>query len=161
MTLLGKIRRLRYRDGLSISEIARRLGLSRNTVKRWLRAEEGSEPKYRRKACATLLSPYHAQLDRWLAADSRRAKRDRRTALALFAALQPLGYTGSYTRVTEYIRHWRAEGGHALKAAFVPLKFELGEAFQFDWSEESLVIGGFLRKLQVAQSSCARAAPFC
>ncbi|MCD0418388.1 hypothetical protein LOC51_14315 [Rubrivivax sp. JA1024] len=26
--------------------------------------------------------------------------------------------------------------------AFVPLKFELGDAFQFDWSEEGLVVGG-------------------
>jgi hypothetical protein len=34
--------------------------------------------------------------------------------------------------------------------AFVPLKFELGEAFQFDWSEEGLVVGGIWRKLQVA-----------
>ena len=25
---------------------------------------------------------------------------------------------------------------------FVPLKFELGEAFHFDWSEEGLVVGG-------------------
>jgi hypothetical protein len=30
--------------------------------------------------------------------------------------------------------------------AFVPLAFELGEAFQFDWSEEGLVIGGVYRK---------------
>jgi len=29
---------------------------------------------------------------------------------------------------------------------YVPLKFEWGEAFQFDWSEEALVIGGIWRK---------------
>jgi hypothetical protein len=34
--------------------------------------------------------------------------------------------------------------------AFVPLKFELGEAFQFDWSEERLVVGGIWRNLQLA-----------
>ncbi len=32
----------------------------------------------------------------------------------------------------------------------MPLRFELGEAFQFDWSEEPLVVGGFYRRLQVA-----------
>lgn len=36
------------------------------------------------------------------------------------------------------------------KSAFVPLQFELGEAFQFDWSEEGLVIGSIYRKLQVS-----------
>ena len=34
--------------------------------------------------------------------------------------------------------------------AYVPLSFELGEAFQFDWSEGPLVIGGVYRRLQVA-----------
>jgi transposase len=61
-----------------------------------------------------------------------------------------LGSTGGYTRVTEYIRRWRADGGRSPKSAFVPLQFELGDAFQFDWSEEALMIGGFWRKLQVA-----------
>ena len=42
MDMLGKIRRLRFRDGLSISEIVRRTGLSRNTVKSWLKAGEGT-----------------------------------------------------------------------------------------------------------------------
>jgi len=32
----------------------------------------------------------------------------------------------------------------------VPLSFELGEAFQFDWSEEGLVVGGIYRRMQVA-----------
>jgi transposase len=32
----------------------------------------------------------------------------------------------------------------------VPLSFELGEAFQFDWSDEGLLVGGVFYKLQVA-----------
>ena len=43
---LARIRRWYHRDGLSISEIARRGGWSRNTVKRWLLESEGFEPKY-------------------------------------------------------------------------------------------------------------------
>ena len=34
--------------------------------------------------------------------------------------------------------------------AFVPLKFELGEAFQFDWSEEGLVVGRIYHRIQVS-----------
>ncbi len=36
MELLGKVRRMFYRDKLSRSEISRRTGLSRNTIKKWL-----------------------------------------------------------------------------------------------------------------------------
>ncbi|MBS0346528.1 MAG: helix-turn-helix domain-containing protein, partial [Proteobacteria bacterium] len=46
---LGRIRRLFYRDGVSLSEIARKTGYSRNTVKRWLRTPEGTAPKYERQ----------------------------------------------------------------------------------------------------------------
>lgn len=49
MNLLGKVRRLHYRDGLSLSEIERRTGLTRKTIRKWLKAPEGVEPKYRRK----------------------------------------------------------------------------------------------------------------
>ena len=156
MNMLGKIRRLRLRDGLSISEICRRTGLARNTVKRWLRAEEGAAPKYRRTAGATVLQPYEERLRQWLEADARRAKRDRRTAVTLFGQLKQLGFNGRYSRVSEYVRRWRAEGATGAKSAFVPLKFALGEAFQFDWSEESLLIGGLHRKLLVAHTKlCA------
>jgi transposase len=41
MEMLGKVRRMYYRDGLSRSEISRRTGLSRNTVKKWLKARRG------------------------------------------------------------------------------------------------------------------------
>ena len=113
------VRRLHYRDALSISEIARRTGLSRNTVKRWLKAGEDTEPKYRRKTPDTVLTPYLPRLRQWLEADARRAKRDRRTALRLHAELQALGYTGSYSRITEYIRRWREEGGTSKPGALL------------------------------------------
>ena len=44
------------------------------------------------------------------------------------------GYSGGYTRVTDFIRDSRSTQGK-VSHAFVPLKFGLGEAFQFDWSE--------------------------
>ena len=88
---------------------------------------------------------------RALEADARRPKRDRRTAKALFAELKVQGYVGGYTVLTDFIRSWRHQASaNAPTRAFVPLKFALGEAFQFDWSEERLVIGGVWRKLLVA-----------
>ena len=32
----------------------------------------------------------------------------------------------------------------------MPLSFELGEAFQFDWSDEAMVVGGVFYNVQVA-----------
>ena len=150
MAMVAKIRRMYFREQLSISEIQRRTSLSRNTIKTWLRKPEGSEPMYRRRAVPTKLTPFVAQLEQALATDAQRPKRERRTVLKLFAELQAAGFTGSYTRLSIFVRQLRGESGQAAKAAFVPLKFALGEAFQFDWSEESLVIGGIYRKLAVA-----------
>jgi transposase len=52
--------------------------------------------------------------------------------------------------VTAVVRAWRGQAVVSARSAYVPLCFAWGEAFQFDWSEESLVIGGIWRKLQLA-----------
>jgi transposase len=150
MKQLGKIRRLYYRDGLTISQIERRTGLTRKTVRRWLKAAEGTEPKYRRVPGETKIGPFAERLTKMLETDARRPRRDRRTALKLFAELKAAGFDGDYSRVTEFIRRWREGGGTALAKAYVPLQFEPGEAHQFDWSEEHLVIGGVWRKMMAA-----------
>ena len=51
--------------------------------------------------------------------------------------------------MTDYIRAWRNASGLGSKA-FVPLSFENGEAFQFEWSEEGMLVGGIFRKVQVS-----------
>ncbi len=151
MEMIGKVRRMHRRDKKSVREIARATGLSRNTVAKWLQAPVQERPKYRRTLQLTKLTPFHEAVKRALAADARRPKRKRRTARALHAELKAAGYAGGYSRLNDFIRAWRESEGQALNAtAFVPLAFELGEAFQFDWSEEGLVIGGLYRRLHLA-----------
>jgi len=150
MEMLGKIRRMYLRDKLSLHEITKRTGLSRNTIRKWLRTPEAAvPPKYRRGKRPGKLTPYRASLEQALSADAQRPKQHRRSARALFAQIQADGYTGGYSQMTAFIRTWRGQEGKRAHA-FVPLKFALGEAFQFDWSEETLVIGGLYRRLQVA-----------
>ena len=130
--MLGRIRRMHLRDKLSLHEIAKRTGLSRNTLRNWLRAsKEVRKPTYSRKAVFGKHSEHVAELEQALKANALRPKKDRRTARALFAQIKVSGYAGGYTRVTDYIRAWRADAGKDIKA-FVPMKFELGKAFQFD-----------------------------
>jgi transposase len=149
--MMGKIRSMHFRPGKSISEIARLTSLSRNTIKKWLKAPQGAEPKYRRREMPTKLAPFVEVLEKALKADGHRPRHERRTARALHVELQALGYEGGYTRLTDYIRTWREEQGKvSATSAFVPLSFDLGDAFQFDWSEEGLVIGGIYRRLQLA-----------
>ena len=148
MFMVGKIRRMHFRDLMSVREIVRRTGLSRNTVRTWLRSPSEKEPRYRRTAQAGKLTAFHAALIQALQVDALRSKKERRTGLALYREIQAAGYVGGYSRVTDFIRAWRQDGSGA--AAFVPLTFTPGEAFQFDWSEEGLVVGGIHYKVQVA-----------
>lgn len=150
MEILGRIRRLYLRDKLSLHEIAKRTGLSRNTIRKWLRQpEEAPPPVYQREQKASKLSAFHEVIEQALKADAQRPKQNRRTAKALCEQIRKQGYTGGYTQVTAFIRAWRQGEGHAQRT-FIPLQFGTGEAFQFDWSEEALVIGGLYRKIQVA-----------
>jgi len=135
--LFAKVRRLFHRDHLSISEIRRRTSLSRNTIKAWLRETRTDVHQYpRRPKVDGKLTPFVPRLLLALDADSRRPKRDRRTALMLFETIKKEGYTGGYSILTDYVRDRRRGLTASSKPAYVPLKFELGEAFQFDWSPD-------------------------
>lgn len=151
MAMFGKVRRMYFREQVSIKEIVRRTSLSRNTVRKWLKAPVGSTPRYRRVAMPKNLAPFEAELRRALESDAQRGRRERRTARRLYQELRQAGFTGGYSTVTEFVRDVRAsEARVRAKSAYVPLRFVAGEAFQFDWSEEGVVIGGIYRRLQVA-----------
>jgi len=159
--MLAKIRRMYFRDKLSLREIAKRNGLSRNTLRRWLRQQDVTEPVYPARVSPSILDPYRDQLEAWLRTDSHRPKRDRRTARILFQHVQAQGYPGGYGRVAAFVRRWHVAGGATPnRSAFVPLRFAPGEAFQFDWSCEYAVIGGVRRRLEVAHAKLAASRAF-
>jgi len=153
VALLSVIRRWHHRDGLAIREIARRTGLSRNTIRKYL-ANGIVEPQYPMRKCVSKLDDYEQTLTSWLYRETQRHRKQRRSIRQLYYDLVQLGYTGSYDRVAAFARKWR-ESQQALqrtasKNTFVPLIFAPGEAFQFDWSEDFAVINGERTKLQIA-----------
>lgn len=140
MGTLRKLRRMVHRESVSVREAARRLCISRNTATRWLSEPEMVEPRYPQRAASPgLLDAYKDHLELWLKADSHRGKRDRRSVGAYFECLRAVGFAGSKNLVYNYCRSWKQQQDNASRhAGFVPLSFELGEAFQFDWRDEGL-----------------------
>ena len=103
MELLSVIRRWRHRDHFSIREISRRTGLSRNTVRKYLRSDS-VEPKFNLLDRASKLDPYADKLSQMLRQEAGKSRKQKRTAKQLHADLVALGYDGSYDRVTAFAR---------------------------------------------------------
>ena len=69
MELLSVIRRWRHRDHFSIREISRRTGLSRNTVRKYLRADS-VESRFNAPERASKPDPYAGKLSHMLRVES-------------------------------------------------------------------------------------------
>ena len=120
------------------------------------------EPSYPKRATVpSVLDPYREQLSTWLKADSHRNKREHRGIKAMFRALQAMGYPGSRGPVYEFAKRWQqAQSNAPTRMAFVPMSFEMGEAFQFDWSCEYLFVGGMRKRLEAAHTKLAASRAF-
>ena len=107
VALLGIIRRWHLRDQIPIREIARRLDISRNTVRRYLRSET-TEPSYAERRSVSGLDKYSVQLSGWLKAETTKPRKQRRNLKQIHEDLKELGYAGSYDRVAAFARQWKA-----------------------------------------------------
>lgn len=84
-----------------------------------------------------------------LEVNSKRPARERLTARRLFELLRAEGYAGAYDSVQRHVREWRRRQSQN-GPVFIPLWFAPGEAFQFDWSHEIVVLGGVTTTIKVA-----------
>jgi len=153
MLVVETIRKIRLsvkRDGKSIRQTARELNLSRNTIRKVLRSDRTFFEYKRRAAHRPKLGAFIDVLNRWLEEDHRLPRRRRRTGQRLYQQLQQEGYDGGYDSVRRYIKRWRKEHSEATGQVFIPLSFEPGEAFQFDWSHEWVLMAGMPVKAKVA-----------
>jgi len=106
VALLGIIRRWHLRDKVPLREIAKRLGISRNTVRRYLRSET-TEPAYAERQAASAIDPYANKLADWLRTEAAKSRKQRRSLKQLHEELVNLGSKGSYDRVAAFTRQWR------------------------------------------------------
>jgi transposase len=159
---IGRIRREHLVKGKSIKEIARDLKISRNTVRKMLRSGETSFSYEREVQPRPRLGRWKADLDRLLAANAGASARERLTLIRLFEELRLLGYDGGYDAVRRYARTWSREHASQTAAAFVPLSFAPGEAYQFDWSHEIVLVNGVTVTVKVAHMRlCHSRMMFC
>jgi transposase len=163
MELLSVIRRWHHRDRIPIREIERRTGLSRNTIRKYLRLD-AVEVRFKVPERPSRLDPFADKLSEWLRVEAGKGRKGRRTVRRIHADLVALGYGGSYARVAAFVRRWQARRETAQRTTgrgvFVPLAFQPGEAFQFDWSEDWATVGGKRLKLQAAHTKLSHSRAF-
>ena len=151
---VGKVRRAHFVEGKAIKRIMREQNLSRNTVRGIVRAGAGGATarEYTRKEQPLpQIGPHVAALDKMLADNVTVPKRERLTYQRVYEELRLVGYDGGYDAVRRYGRAWAEREGVRLAAAFVPLSFAAGEAYQFDWSHEIVVLVGVVTTVKLAQ----------
>jgi hypothetical protein len=85
-----------------------------------------------------------------LLANAAKPAREQLTFIGIYEELRGAGYGGGYDAVRRYALGWREEHGAATAEAFVPLSFAPGEAYQFDWSHEVLLLKGITVTVKVA-----------
>lgn len=136
-TRLSDVLRLSLVEGLSIRAIARRLQLTRKTVRRLLgRAAERKPPSSQPRA--SLLDAYDAEIRRWL------DDTPELTAPTILERLRPLGYTGGITILRDRVLALRPRPA---KEAFLTLDFQPGAAFQVDWADFGFALPGCPRRV--------------
>jgi transposase len=139
---IAKIRRAFFVQGKAIKAICRDLGVSRKVVRKVIRSGS-TEFRYQREdQPLPKIGRWRETLDQLLLANEAKAPRERLTLIRVFEELRGSGFDGSYDAVRRYARRWAKDRGQATAAAYVPLSFAPGEAYQFDWSHEIVLLNG-------------------
>ncbi len=129
-------------EGQSQRQVAREMGISRNTVRRYLTQAEPVrvEREPRRKLVLERVQPrLDALLEEW---SGRTTAKQRLTATRLHRQLREEGYEVGVTLVRGYLREWRRRRAEV----YVPLVHRPGDEAQVDFFEVTVEVGGERRK---------------
>lgn len=117
------IRSLYSQKGLSQREIAKRLGISRNTVKKYCKGEHPPFKKATRNRKRTVITP---EVESFIMSclkedDEERIAKQKHTAKRIYDRLvQELGFAGGESTVRHFVKELKEKPAEA----FVPLEFD-------------------------------------
>jgi transposase len=147
---IAKIRRMYFGQGRPIKTVCRELGLSRKVVRKVIRSGKTEFRYERERQPLPKIGPWRERLDAILTANEAKPVRERLTLIRVYEDLRGSGFDGGYDAVRRYARSWRKEHGASSAEAYVPLSFAAGEAYQFDWSHEIVLLNGVTAAVKVA-----------
>jgi transposase len=139
---IGEIRRAYFEQERTIKEIVRTLSVSRATVRKVIRGGKTEFNYAREVQPAPKLGAWVAVLTEILEKEAKLPRRERRSTQRLFEELRGRGYDGAHDSVHRFAKGWRDERARVPAHAFVPMSFAPGEAYQFDWSHETITLQG-------------------
>ncbi|MDX8414473.1 MAG: IS21 family transposase [Mariprofundales bacterium] len=163
METIAKVRRDYYAAGKSLKQIARERNLSRNTVRKIIRSDATAFEHKRSKTSEphTVIGDYSQQIMKWLEEDSQLGRKRRRSAKRIYELLCQEGYDGAYDSIQRFVKQWKEDHGQGRHAGvFIPLSFDPGDAMQFDWSLEHVVINGVPKHVKVGHFRLAHSRKF-
>jgi transposase len=134
-----------HRQGLSVSAIARRVGIDRKTVRKYI--ERGLEPPHYgpRQPRGRRLEPFEAYLRQRVAAYPGL------TGSRLLREIRERGYEGGYTAVTDFLREVRPAPVPPFEVRF---ETPAGEQAQVDFAQFEVIFADEPGAL--ARSGCSR-----
>lgn len=132
-------------EGLSQRQIAIKLGISRNTVSKYLKANEMPTTIQRPKIYGGT-KDYSDEtkrilpiIDQWIEDDLKRWGKQNHTAARMYQRLvDEYNFKGSESNLRKLVAKRRKK----IKEVFIPLDFQIGHQFQFDWGEADIILQG-------------------
>lgn len=145
-----------YRKGDGIRKISREFNISRNTVRDIIRSHKSKEakeeiiaPSYVRSIQTyPTLGKYITNLEKLLQ-ENKNAK-PKRKIVQIYEELCLQGFKGSYSALSRYASQWKKLTDIVSPLACIPLSFAPGEAYQFDWSTDEVIINDEVILVKVA-----------
>lgn len=133
------VRHRHFVEGVPIRQLAREMGIERNTVRRYLRGAAPGGGKPRGVLGTPVLDAVKPRAEAILE-DSKRwtAGKQRLTAARLHELLRSEGHDVGYTLVKQIVREWKRQR----KEVFVPLVYKPGDVGEVDFFEVLVDICG-------------------
>jgi transposase len=132
MEEIHQIRKLYHEDGLSITQLSRKTGRDRKTIRLYLGKEDWNKapPRSLPEVDFPKLESFKADIDQWLIEDKKVWRKQRHTAKRIFQRLgenYPGTFNCSYRTVCLYVAK-RKQEMYGMQPGYLPLEHIPGEA---------------------------------